>query len=871
VTLTSKATGSGVNYSVSYSAQTYDGNFPSPSYTASGDAGMYNGHDAVYSTVYDSGTLTIYANGHSDAVGFNNASTSNSIASALASAINADGAASVTASASGANVSLTAKTIGGSTNYTLSSARTYDSSHFASPSFVPSNPSALSGGTDTTYFYDAGTVSVTVNGYAKSVSYAQGSTKESIAIALAAAIAGDSSDPATAVDNNSNNVDTVSARAAGTAGNGYGFSAGSATTQGAHFASPSFTASASGSTLSGGVDNGGSLYDAGTYTVTLNGLAKQVSYGHGTGQNNTASDVATAVAAAFNADGTSSVTSASSGPIIYFTAKTAGASTNYAWSVSSSTTQTGFTGSSYSASSTSGSLANGVDASGSTNGVYSLTLAMNGNGNVHTATDSSNGSWTYTYDDFNRLKTAGQTGQAFSYDYDRYGNRWNQNVTAGTGPGPNYSFDANNHISGAGIVYDAAGNVTIDYYHSYAYDGENRVISVDGGAWTYVYGPDGQRIQKTSGSHIYSDFYNLSGHLVTEYVDSAAGWNRSEIYAGGTHVGTYIHSLNGTYFHHSDWLGHERATTDYAGARQSTCLNLPFGDGESCTHPEILNAWFTGDEHDTESNSEHTLYRQMSGTQGRWLSADPYAGSMNLTAPQTLNRYVYVMNNPGNLIDFKGLDAGGICGLENQINGICPGDRNASPDTANWESNFFSGSNCLLDGVPTPCAFVTEALGTTERTPTNLPANRLPGFFPGAVSGAAVNCPRQDSTPTCGGTAWETIKVNGYTTWSGWAPVFYFAPAGNGSGGYFTLSGPGSLSYTETDAQVSAGNFVDLNGKFGLNYRFGLLNQSGVWTFGTKDPMKSTDAVTLGFAQPGGGVCVASASKLSNSPIAPCP
>jgi len=43
---------------------------------------------------------------------------------------------------------------------------------------------------------------------------------------------------------------------------------------------------------------------------------------------------------------------------------------------------------------------------------------------------------------------------------------------------------------------------------------------------------------------------------------------------------------------------------------------------------------FTGDEHDTESNLEHTPFRQLSTVQGRWLSPDPYLGSMDLTNPQ---------------------------------------------------------------------------------------------------------------------------------------------------------------------------------------------------------------------------------------------
>jgi len=81
---------------------------------------------------------------------------------------------------------------------------------------------------------------------------------------------------------------------------------------------------------------------------------------------------------------------------------------------------------------------------------------------------------------------------------------------------------------------------------------------------------------------------------------------------------------------------------------------LPFGQE---WNPQItINHYkFTGDEHDDESNLEHTQFRQLSSVQGRWLSPDPYLGSMDLTNPQSLNRYAYVLNNPLLFTDPSGL------------------------------------------------------------------------------------------------------------------------------------------------------------------------------------------------------------------------
>jgi len=103
-----------------------------------------------------------------------------------------------------------------------------------------------------------------------------------------------------------------------------------------------------------------------------------------------------------------------------------------------------------------------------THGAYQISaMYYYPNGLRSAENENVNGNWTYTYDDFNRLKTAVQSGGInYSYVYDRFGNRWQQN--GGPGPIPNYTFDANNHISGSGVANDAAGNIVNDGLgHSY--------------------------------------------------------------------------------------------------------------------------------------------------------------------------------------------------------------------------------------------------------------------------------------------------------------------------------------------------------------------------------------------------------------------
>jgi RHS repeat-associated protein len=208
----------------------------------------------TFTTVWDSGSVSITVNGHTDSAGYNSSSSASSIASALGTFINADSSASVTASVSGAVITLTAKTTGSSTNYSLStSASTSDPTDFSSPSFggTPSGSTLTGGAAGSGSTWDAGTIGITVNGHADSVSYTSSSTASSVASALASAIAADSSAYVNA--SVSGTTITLTAKTTGVATN-YSFSTSSSTSFPAIFSSPSFSISVSGSALTGGVD-----------------------------------------------------------------------------------------------------------------------------------------------------------------------------------------------------------------------------------------------------------------------------------------------------------------------------------------------------------------------------------------------------------------------------------------------------------------------------------------------------------------------------------------------------------------------------------------------------------------------------------------
>lgn len=350
-------------------------------------------------------------------------------------------------------------------------------------------------------------------------------------------------------------------------------------------------------------------------------------------------------------------------------------------------------------------------------GIYNMSgVSYAPNSNLLGVSDSIlAGTWTYTYDDFNRLASTSATGSDWgtvsdTYKYDRFGNRWQQNV-GGTG-NPSYVFDSNNHISGSGFTYDAAGNVINDGFNSYTYDPEGRMLTVNSGSTviaTSAYDASGRRIQKTVGSNTTYLAYDLMGHDWFAYGSSGNAANL-EVYQpnNGRHLVTY--SDNFTFFDFQDQVDSERVKITQDGLHAESTANLPFGDGQmnwGSFGGDPGPAHFTGFDADTEtgaSNLSHAWFRQYSATQGRWMMPDPAGmAAADPTTPQSWNRYAYVMNSPLNNVDPFGLDfcspddPTGCCNPLNdptQCGSYCPPEYGyCGVGVCNYDPDF-----CIPDG-----------------------------------------------------------------------------------------------------------------------------------------------------------------------------
>jgi RHS repeat-associated protein len=285
------------------------------------------------------------------------------------------------------------------------------------------------------------------------------------------------------------------------------------------------------------------------------------------------------------------------------------------------------------------------------------------NGQTQGITDSydSGRSVNYTYDAWARLKTAQISGDSaypawgLSFSYDRYGNRTAQSVTTGSAPANSLSFSTaggalTNHADT--FSYDASGNMLNDGINTLTYDAENHALTSAGslGSATYTYDGNGLRVEK-SGSNG-STIYIFSGaKVVAEYAPGAqpSSPTTEYIYAGAELVAS-VASGTSTYYH-PDQLSN-RALTNSTGSVVGQQGHYPFG--ESWYASGTATKWkFTSYERDPESANDYAMARYDINRLGRFNSPDRLAGS--IAAPQSLNRYSYVRNDPVNFVDPLGL------------------------------------------------------------------------------------------------------------------------------------------------------------------------------------------------------------------------
>jgi len=290
----------------------------------------------------------------------------------------------------------------------------------------------------------------------------------------------------------------------------------------------------------------------------------------------------------------------------------------------------------------------------------------------------------YSHDDLARIASSncGSTW-AQTFTYDAFGNL---SKTGSASFQPTYSYLTNRmtQVGSSTPSYDANGNVTNDFLHTYSWDANGRPVTIDGIGATYdalgrmveqnksgtyseiVYAPTGAKLAIMNGSTLQRAFVPLAGGSVAVYTSSGL-----------------------TYYRHSDWIGSSRFASTPSRGLYYDGAYAPFGEVYAQTGTTDLS--FTGMNQDTSPNLYDFPAREY-GTQGRWPSPDPAGlASVRLRDPQTLNRYAYVRNDPLSRVDPLGKE---------DSSGGTPDNPNCDPNVDTGCDNSNDGGNGGDDNPP---------------------------------------------------------------------------------------------------------------------------------------------------------------------------
>jgi RHS repeat-associated protein len=547
-------------------------------------------------TFWDTGTVSIVVNGFTKSVNYGRGSTTGTIATALASALNGDSSSPVTASATGAVVTLTAKANG--PNYPLSaSSTTNDPADFAPGSFTATASGAtLTGGNaGSATVFDSGTAWVTINNTQYTAAYNSSSTVPTLASALASAI---NTSSAIVTASASGGTVSIASKSSGAATN-YSLVCGSATAQPASFSHPSFAVTCSGATMTGGQDGGPPLFDSGNVSLTVNGITVTAPYG----SSSTSSSIASALTAALNASA-AQVTASLSGSTINITASHSGASTNYSMSQSSSTSQPGsFSGASFALSLSGATLTGGANAgdpsmatptvttyaynvmnqlTGVTMGAQSRTASYDALGRIRIQTTPEGGTVSTQFNDLNLLiQRTDARNVITNYTYDTLNRLTGRSYVIPNGSGvaasPNVCDPANGPTPTANVClyYDQGGAAAFAL-------GQLTSVSDPSGSETLAYNQMGRITQR---SKIVTGANNGAAY-VTQYQYNLAGTLTLVQYPSGRQVTSTFDALGRL-------AGIADASTSYATnfayntAQQITGFN--YGNGITATYGYSLD------------------------------------------------------------------------------------------------------------------------------------------------------------------------------------------------------------------------------------------------------------------------------------------
>ncbi|MDC3414928.1 RHS repeat domain-containing protein [Terrihalobacillus insolitus] len=284
------------------------------------------------------------------------------------------------------------------------------------------------------------------------------------------------------------------------------------------------------------------------------------------------------------------------------------------------------------------------------------------NNNI-TQIESQEGTVTYQYDELNQLiQETLIDGTILTYEYDSVGNRTQKTTEDPSGgiSAITYSYNEANELTNVGsqaYSYDANGNLISTGDKTFIYNANNRLVEVqDADGVTiasFSYDEQGRRIRKTTSDGTTYYHYDLDSINVIYETDQDNSVFAEFTYDEQNRPATMIKDETIYYYHfnaHGDVIGLTDENGSFVAEYQYDAWgNIIIQSGSMASKNPYRYANYRYDE---ETKLYYLITRYYDAYIGRFLTKDKFQG-IN-TEPLSLNRYIYVRNNPVMYIDPSG-------------------------------------------------------------------------------------------------------------------------------------------------------------------------------------------------------------------------
>jgi RHS repeat-associated protein len=301
------------------------------------------------------------------------------------------------------------------------------------------------------------------------------------------------------------------------------------------------------------------------------------------------------------------------------------------------------------------------------------TYSYDAGGNLISVSNPNDTAAAYQYDQANRLialtnSTASSTIiSSYQYTLDAVGNQTQVSQTEQlpttplVGQSTNVYDNDNRMILSEGQPqgFDANGNmISVNATNLLAYDFENRLTqtSFAGTADVYEYDGAGNRMSASRGGAARRYVLDRAGRLAQVLAETDSAGNITAYYVYGLGLISGIDPNGDAHYYHYDSRGSTIALTDATGQITEAYAYDPFGRPINASASS--NRFRYLGRHGVRDEQNGLLYiraRYYSTQGGRFITKDPTTGGDGDS--QSLNRYVYALNNPVRLIDISGLSA----------------------------------------------------------------------------------------------------------------------------------------------------------------------------------------------------------------------